>query len=109
MVIRLAEELDAARRGQGAEAVDHVRGEALELLQGGTGDGERHLELAQLGVHRQIALLGDAPEDGPVGEVVIVVRVLADIEESVEPEPGGLMDLEIQADAFGSHMYCVFI
>ena len=117
VVIGLAQELHAAGRGQGAEAVNHVRGEALELLQGGAGDGERHLELAlvrldqleQLGVHREIALLGDTAEDGPVGEVVIVVGVLADIEESVEPEPGGLMDLEIQADAFGSHMYCVFI
>ena len=117
MVIRLAEELDAARRGQGAEAVDHVRGEALELLQGGTGDGERHLELAlvrldqlqELGVHRQIALLGDAAEDGPVGEVVIVVGVLADIEESVEPETGGLMDLEIQADTFRCHRYVTLL
>ena len=117
VVIGLAQELHAAGLGQGAEAVDHVRREALELLQGGTGDGERHLELAlvrmdqleKLGVHREIALLGDAAEDGAVGEVVIVVGVLADIEESVEPEPGGLMDLEIQADAFGSHMDCVFI
>jgi hypothetical protein len=30
--------------------------------------------------------------------------ILADIEESVESEPGGLMDLEIQADTFGRHI-----
>ena len=115
MVISLAEEFHAARGGQGPEGVDYLGGEALELLQGGTGDGEGHLELSlprldlleELGVHRQIALLRDAAEDGPVGEIVIVVGILADIKESVEPQTGGLMDLEIQADTLGCHIVLI--
>ena len=106
VVVGLAEEFHAAGVGQLAEALDHLGGIAVELLQGGAGDGEGQLELAlvlldsleQQLVHRQIALLGDALEDRPVGEIVIVMGVLADIEETVKAETGGLMDLEVQAD-----------
>ena len=111
MIIGLCQEFHLAGGGQGLEALDHIRGEALELLQGAAGDGIGNLELAfvlfdelqhEL-VHREVALLGDAAQDGAVGKVVVIVRILADIEKAVQAEPGGLMDLEIQADALGCH------
>ena len=106
MVIGLAEELHAAGLGQCAEAVDDLRSVAVELLERRTSDGEGDLELALLLldsiekdlVHGEVALLGDPLQDGPVGVVVIVVRVLSDIEETIEAQPCGLMDLEIQTD-----------
>ena len=111
MVIGLAEELHATRLRQGAETVDHLRRIALELLQHRTGEREGHPELAaaeadllqQERIHREIALLGDAAQDGPVGKVVIVVGVLPHIEETVQAQPGGLVDLEIHANAFLCH------
>ena len=117
MVVSLTQELDAARCGQGPERVYHLGGEALELVQGAAGDGIGYLELAfapldQLehqGVHRKVALLCHPPEDGPVGEIVIIVGVFADIEETVQAETGGLMDLEIQADTFRCHRYVTLL
>ena len=104
VVIGLAEELDASRSREAAEAVDHLRSVAVELLKRGTGDGERHLErslalldsLEEEFIHREVALLGYPLEDGPVGEVVIVMRVLADIEEPVQSESCRLVYLEVQ-------------
>ena len=46
-------------------------------------------------VHWKITLLGDPVKDGPVGEIIIVMGILADIEKTVQPQPGRLMDLEI--------------
>ena len=104
VVIGLAEELDASRSREAAEAVDHLRSVAVELFKRGTGDGERHLErslalldsLEEEFIHREVALLGYPLEDGPVGEVVIVMRVLADIEEPVQSESCRLVYLKVQ-------------
>ena len=51
-------------------------------------------------VHWEIALLCHSPEDGTVGEVIVVMRILAYVEEPVKPESGRLVNLEIQANAF---------
>ena len=112
MVIRLAEELDLTRVSEGPEAVDHLGSIALEHLERGSRNGERHLVRALLrlqlleqdGVHRKIAFLDGPPDVGPVAEVVIVVGVFPDIEKTVEAEPGRLVHLEVQANALLVHI-----
>ena len=111
MIIGFCKELHAACCGKGLETVDHFRGKPLELVQGAAGDGVSDLELALIGVdefqhelvHGKVALLGHAAQDGAVGKVVIIMGILADIKESVQAKPCGLMDLEIQADALCCH------
>ena len=81
VVICLAEELHGAGLGQFAETLHHLGGIAVELLESGARNRERELELAlglldgleQKLVHRQVALLGYPPEDGPVGKIVVVM------------------------------------
>ena len=93
MGVRLGQELYAAQAGQFAEAVDHLRGIDLHLLEGSTGDGEGNLEFpAALADHfhdgtvsRQVALFGDAVKDLFVLEIVVVVMVVTDVEEAVAP------------------------
>jgi hypothetical protein len=103
VVICLGEELDLTSVGQLLETPHDLRLIAVELLESGSGDGEGDLEIftilfdeiqKQL-VHREIALVGDSVENGPVGEIVVIVGVLADVEETVQPQPGRLVDLEI--------------
>ena len=111
VVIGFGQELDAAGGGQRLEAVENLRAEALELVQGGAGNGIGNLEFALMFldefqhelVHREIALLRDTACNRAVGEVIIVMGILADIEKSVQAQPHGLMDLEIQTDALGCH------
>ena len=107
VVICLSQKLHASGLSQLAETVQYLRSISLELLQSGAGDRECHLEVAsvlfdkvkQEVVHRNIASLGYPAEDGPVSEIVIVVGILADVEESVLSQSGRLMYLEIQANA----------
>ena len=104
MVVCLGEELHATRPRELLETLDNLGSITVELLQHGAGQGEGHLEFALRGldgvekdiVHRQIALACDPLQDGPVGEVIVVVRVFTNIEEPVLPEPCRLMDLKIQ-------------
>ena len=106
MRIGLADELHAACGGQGLEAVEHLGGVGLELLYHGAGEGECHLELLAAGgyhlqqelVHGQVAPLGHTAEDGPVGEVIVIVMVVSYIEETVLSETVRLMNLKIYAD-----------
>ena len=103
MVICLREEFHAPGIGQLPEAVYHLRFVPVELLEGGTRDGERYLEISLVLlnqvekelVHREIAPPGYPLEDGPVREIVVVMRVLSNVKEPVKPEPGRLMHLEI--------------
>ena len=103
VVIGLGQEFHAAGIGQGAERINHFGGIALKLLQHAAGERKSHLEcpflllddIQQQLVHRQIALLCHPLEDGPVGKIVIVVGILADIEKPVQAQPRGLVDLEI--------------
>ena len=44
VIVRLGQELHLAGGGQGTEAVNHLRGKALELVQGAAGDGIGNLE-----------------------------------------------------------------
>ena len=106
VVIGLAQEFHLARGRQLAEAVEHLGSVAVELFESRTGDGKSQLELAlafgdrlqeQL-VHGQVAFLRNPFEDGPVGKIVVIMGVLAYIEEAVLAQSRGLMDLEIEAD-----------
>ena len=111
MIVGLGQEFHASGGGQGPEAVNHFRCKALELVQGAAGNGKSNFEFAFVCVdelqhelvHGKVALLGHTAQDGAVGKVVVVVGIFADIKESVQAEPGGLMDLEIQSDALGCH------
>ncbi len=93
MIICFAKELHASCIGQCLEAVDHFRSISVELLESGTGNGESHLERAlvfldkiqQEAVHRKITLLRYSPEDGPIGKIIIIMRILTYIEKPVKP------------------------
>ena len=81
VVVGLAEELHAAGLCQLTEAVDDLGSVPVELLEGGTGDGEGHPELTvalldslEKGlVHRKIAFLRNPLENGSVGKVVVIM------------------------------------
>ena len=111
VIVGFGQKLHAAGGGKGLERVNHLRSEPLELVQGAAGDGVSDLELPLVCtyelqhelVHGKIALLGHTAQDCAVGKVVVVMGIFADIKESVQAEPGGLMDLEIQADALCCH------
>ena len=45
MVVGFGQEFHLAGGGQGTEAVNYLRGKALELVQGAAGDGVGNLEL----------------------------------------------------------------
>ena len=106
VVVGFAEYLHATGVHEGLEAVDNLGSVTVELLQHSAGDGECHLEFAlvlldcleQELIHGQIALLRHPAEYGAVRKVVVIMGVLADVEESEQTKPRGLMDLEIQTD-----------
>ena len=106
MVVGLGKELHATCRSKFLETVEHLRAVAVELLESGSCDGECHLECSLLLlyllkkklIHRKIALLSYSAENGTVGEVVIVMRVLTYVEKPVLSQTVGLMDLKIQTN-----------
>ena len=106
MGIGLGKEFDAAGFGEGLETVEDFGSVAFELLDGHAGDGERHLEgsvmaedqVVQHLVGRQVAALCDTAHDGPVGEIVEIVVVIADVEEAELTQTVGLMDLEVETN-----------
>ena len=106
MVVGLGKELHATCRSKFLETVEHLRTVAVKLLESGSGDGECHLECSLLLfnllekklIHRKIAFLGYPAEDGTVGEIVVVVRVLTYVEKPVLSQTVGLMDLKIQTN-----------
>ena len=108
MVAGLAEEFHVTCRSQGPEAVDDLWGIALELLEGASRDGEGHLELAfafldrlqKKVVHRKIAPLGHPAQDSPVGEVIVIMRILPDVEKPEYAQAVRLMYLEIETKLF---------
>jgi len=91
MVIGFPEDFNAAGCDKGLEALEHIRGIALELLEGGAGNREGNAELPatlldcvqKKLIHRKIALLGNAPQNRPVGEIIIIMGIFPDIEEPV--------------------------
>ena len=103
VVVSLSQELDLPCLGKLPKAPHDIRLVAVELLKGRSSDREGHFEIAsvlldkiqkQL-VHREIASLGYPVKDGPVGVIVVIMRILADIKKAVQPQPRGLVDLEI--------------
>ena len=113
MVICLTEKLNASRVGQFPETVNHFRGITLELFQHRAGNGKCHAEspfmlpdqLRQQPVGRQITCLRDPLEYGPVCKIVIIMRIAADIEETVLPQPIRLMHLKVQTYSLFHNLY----
>ena len=42
-------------------------------------------KIQQEAVHRKITLLRYSPEDGPIGKIIIIMRILTYIEKPVKP------------------------
>src|SRR5262249_37334886 len=86
------------------EALQRLRGPPLHLVESRARDrvGAAEAPLGLLDeveherVHRQVALLGDAPEDPRVLDVVEVAVRRADVEERVAAQPERLVDLEVE-------------
>ena len=100
---RLGEELDLLGGGQGLEAVDYLRRVCSELCQKGSRNGESHREFAlvllygieQNLVGRQIARVRKPVDGALVGVVVVVVVVIANVEEAIATQTNWLVQLEI--------------
>ena len=107
MVIRLAEELDAAGGGKALEGCEHVLRRGCELLQDDAGKRECHFELRmplqeaqEERVHGEVAFVCDLPEHLAVGLLVKVRRIGSDVKDAVAAQAVGLMHLEVKADAY---------
>ena len=108
MVVCFAQKLHAAGFREFPEALRNLGSIAVELFQCTAGNGKSHLEPAirlpdsiqQQRIRGKITLLGDASQDGPVDEIVIIMRILSYVEESENPEPVRLMYLEIETKLF---------
>ena len=106
--IGLGEELDATRGGEFLEEVDELGHIHLELLEGGAGDRDGTLEGAlRLLDHAQqrlcggdVRALGYTGDDVVVGEIVIVVVVVAYVEETVSLQTERLVNLKVETDCF---------
>jgi hypothetical protein len=105
MIVRLAEELDAAGRDQRTEAFQRVARVRFELLDQRPAQRHRDFERAvRLGdesseqrIGRDVASLGDTPEDVGVLLLVEVARAVADVEHPERAQPIRLVDLEVAA------------
>ena len=106
MVVSLTQEFHTARICQFLETVKHFRSVSCKLLNRRTGNGKRYLKfpfvllnsIQKEFIHRKIALLCYPLEDGPVSKIVVVMRIRAYIEETIQTESCWLMDLKIKAD-----------
>ena len=106
MVVSLTQELHTARICQFFETVKHFRSVSCKLLNRRTGNGKRYLKfpfvllnsIQKEFIHRKIALLGYSLEYGSVGEVVVVMGILAYIKETIEAESGWLVYLKVKAN-----------
>ena len=88
--IGLGQEFNAAGGSEFFQQVDELGHVELELFQGSAGDGECATEVGILLYHAQqafcggnITAVGYAGDDVVVGEIIIVVVVIADVEEAI--------------------------
>lgn len=80
----------------------------LELLESHTRDGDREAEASLIAFYhaqkslcgRDVAVVGYAGDDIIVGEIIKVVVVAADVEETVTFETERLMYLEVETNSF---------
>ena len=101
--IGLGQKLHASRLGQSAERVEHLGSVGAELLHGRARYRERAAErplvlldeLQQERIHRQITLARHLLHDRAIGEIVQIVVILADVEESVNLQTPRLVHLKI--------------
>ena len=119
MSIGFTENLHAAGGYELLHYVDELRNVLLELFQCHTRDGESAAEAGILFQQmkqgfscRDVAALSYASEDIVVGEVIVVVVVIAYVEEAVTFQTKRLMYLEIKTncfhDGFGMMFLCWF-
>ena len=108
MGVSFRQEFHVARSGQFLETVDNFRSVDFHLFEGDTGDGESHFEFAatvtnhfqDCTVGRQVAFLSYAVDDFLILEVIVIVMVVANIEEAISFQTERLMYLKIKTDCF---------
>lgn len=104
----LCNELYAPCVGEFLEHVEEFGHVVLELLKGNARDCDREAEAALVGLYhakkclcgRDIAVVGYTGDDVVVGEIIEVVVVAADVEETVAFETERLMYLEVKTNCF---------
>ena len=107
VAVGLCKELHALCLGQLLQKVDHLGGVLLQHLDGGAGKRESHLEALVLLRHiKHGGKCGDVTvarsllNGALVLVVIVVVMILADVEEAIPLQVDGLMYLEIQTNLF---------
>ena len=106
MGVGFGKELDTARLGKGAEAVEHLGCKTLELVKGDARDGESDLEtrtvalneLEKESIHGEIALGSYLFNNLRIRIIVKVVVRFANVEKAVTAETERLMNLEVKTD-----------
>ena len=104
----LSNELYAPCIGEFLEHVEEFGHIVLELFEGDARDCDREAEAALVGLDhakeclcgRDIAVVGYTGDDVVVGEIIKVVVVAADVEETVAFETERLMYLEVKTNCF---------
>ena len=104
--VGLRQKFHATCGSQLFQQVDKLRYILLQLLYGCAGNRNGAFEFSsallnhseQGAGHRHIAAFGYARDDIVVGEVVIIIMIIADIEEAVSFQPVRLVYLEIEAN-----------
>jgi hypothetical protein len=100
VVVRLAEELDAAGVAQPLKALEHLRRRLADLLQRGAGDRERDAEAALVladGVEQRLVggeVAGAGHLATQLGVLRLVEVVTVGVENAIPAEPERLVDLE---------------
>lgn len=64
--------------------------------------------IQQQSIHWQVTFLSNFLENGPIGQIVQIVVILAHIEETAPFQPKWLMYLKIKADGL-HHVYVVIL
>ena len=112
MGVGFAEDFDATCRDQFLHDVDEFGNVLLELFECDSGDRESATEVGICLEHveecfggRNVASLSYTGEDVVVGEIVIVVVVIADVEETITFQTEWLMYLEIKTNCFHELIY----
>ena len=106
MGIGFGKELDTARLGKGAEAVEHLGSKTLKLVKGDARDGESDLEtrtvaldeLEEEGIHGEVSLGSYLFNNLRIGIIVKVIVRFANVEKAVATETEGLVHLEVKTD-----------
>ena len=108
MGVGFGEELHAVGFDQFFHAVDKLGDIEFELFQRHARYGECHFEFSvgvfnhfeQGLVGRQIGALGYTRDNIVIGEIIVIVVVVADVEEAIPFQSERLVDLKIETNSF---------